>query len=267
MTKRVELLLIDPQNDFCNDGGSLYVPGADEDSKRVAAMIDRLLPRLDDIHVTLDQHHLMDVAHPPFWKDADGKSPDPFTIITADDIRQGRWIPVVPSLTQKMIDYASSLEAGQRYPLCIWPPHCLIGCTGAAIVPEIVDSLSRWSEKKRATVDFVSKGSNVFTEHYSAVQAEVPDPSDPSTQVNTRLISALESADMVLIAGEAGSHCVANTVRDIVNGFSSDEVVKKLYLLTDGMSPVPGFEAQQVQFIKDMVALGMNLATTEDVLK
>jgi hypothetical protein len=44
----------------------------------------------------------------------------------------------------------------------------------------------------------VTKGSNMFTEHY-AVFADVPDPKDPSTQLNTPFI---EEADVIIFSGE-----------------------------------------------------------------
>ena len=31
MSKRIELLIIDPQNDFCDPSGALYVGGAEND--------------------------------------------------------------------------------------------------------------------------------------------------------------------------------------------------------------------------------------------
>ena len=43
-------------------------------------------------------------------------------------------------------------------------------------------------------------------------------------------------ADLIFVAGEAGSHCLANTVRDIANNFGDDTYVKKLVLLTDATS-------------------------------
>ena len=131
----------------------------------------------------------------------------------------------------------------------------------------VQDALNNWASNNTATVDFVSKGSNPFTEHYSGVKAEVPDPKDPTTQLNTGLITTLEEADMVLIAGEAGSHCVANTVRDIVEGFSDPKIIEKLVLLTDGISPVPGFEQAQQDFIDEMSAKGMKMSTTTEVLR
>ena len=265
--KKIHLLLIDPQFDFCDPAGALFVPGAKEDMERVGLMLNRIGDKLEDVHVTLDQHHLLDVAHPLMWKGSDGKMPDPFTIITADDIESGKWTPVIPSFTRKMLAYAMALESSGRYPLCIWPPHCLIGDPGAAVVDDVRMGLTDWVGKNHGIINFVSKGSNIWTEHYSAVKAEVPDSSDPSTQMNTRLIQTLEEADEILIAGEAGSHCLANTVRDIANGFSDDSYIAKFTLLTDATSPVPGFEALQDDFIAEMTARGMKLSTTEDVLK
>jgi len=264
--KTVHLLVIDPQEDFVNPKGALFVPGAEKDMPRVAALIKRLGGKLDDIHVTLDSHHFVDVAHPVMWKDAKGKHPAPFTIITAADVRDGVWTPTQPGLTKRMIAYVQALEKGGRYPLCIWPPHCLIGSAGYAVVPELFDALCTWEREQFGVVDYVSKGSNIYTEHYSAVKAEVPDPEDPTTQLNTRLIQTLQEADLVAIAGEAGSHCLCHTVTDIADAFGNDDYVKKLVLLTDGTSPVPGFEKLQDEFIKKMTARGMQQSTTVDFL-
>jgi nicotinamidase-related amidase len=115
-------------------------------------------------------------------------------------------------------------------------------------------------------VDFVTKGSNPWTEHFSAVQAEVPDPEDPSTQVNTRFIQTLETADIILLAGEALSHCLANTVRDVARSFSDPKYVQKLILLTDASSNVTGFENYGADFVRDLTVLGMKTSTTDTVL-
>jgi len=265
--KKIHLLIIDPQHDFCDPSGALFVPGAEEDMKsRLPAMVKRLGSKIDDIHVTLDCHHLVDIAHPAMWKGTDGKEPGPFTIITSQEIENGRWSPVVPSLTRRFIDYTKGLEQSGRYPLCIWPAHCLIGSVGNTVVPELFGELLEWEQKNLALVDYVSKGSNIYTEHYSAVKAEVPDPDDPSTHVNTQLVRTLMEADVLVVAGEAGSHCLANTVRDIAAEFGDDSYVSKMVLLTDATSPVPGFEHFQDAFVQEMTARGMKLSTTIDFL-
>lgn len=271
--QKIDLIVIDPQDDFCNPSGALFVKGADEDMKRVTTMVKRIGQKLNDIHVTLDSHHLMDIAHPMFWKDSAGNHPPIFTIITANDVKQGKWTPTQlgkkdakTTVAEYAINYTQTLEKNGRYPLCIWPPHCLIGSKGHAIVPELFDALRTWEEQNTAFVDFVTKGSNLWTEHYSAVQADVPDPADPSTQVNTKFITTLINVDVIAVAGEASSHCVSNTMRDVIRNFGDPAYAKKIVILTDGMSAVPGFEKFQDDFYKEMAGLGVKTSTTVDFL-
>ena len=269
MAEKIELLIIDPQVDFCDKKGALYVEGAEFDMERLAAMIDRIGKKISKIDVTLDCHHKIDVAHPGMWRNSEGKSPDPFTIIESKDIKNGIWLPIYPSEIKRFIQYTESLEASGRYPLCIWPPHCLIGTEGNNVLPILAQSLDKWIDMRERNINYVSKGSNIFTEHYSAIKAEVPDPSDPTTQIDSRdagLINSLMQADIVAIAGEAGSHCLANTVRDIANGFNDDSYIKKLVLLEDATSPVTGFETFQTDFITEMTARGMQISNTVDFL-
>lgn len=266
MSKRIELLIIDPQVDFCDPSrGALYVPGAEHDMSRLAAMIRRLKLKLDDIHVTLDSHHFIHIAHPIFWKDSQGNHPAVFTKITRTDVEDGVWTPTMPGMYRRALAYVRKIEQNGRYELTIWPPHCLIGSPGHTVFPELFSALTEW-EERFAVVDYVTKGSNILTEHYSAVQADVPDAADASTQINTRLIRTLENADIVVIAGEARTHCVANTVRDIANNFGDDSFVKKMVLLADAASDIPGFEAHAQAFLSEMTGRGMQLSTTTEFL-
>lgn len=263
---RLHGLIIDPQEDFCNPHGSLFVPGADGDMTRLAAMVRRLGAQTEALHVTLDSHHTIDIAHPVWWQDASGNHPAPFTIITAKDVEAGRWTASNSPARERSQQYVQHLAINGRYPLCIWPYHCLIGSAGHAVVPELHRALSDWEATVLAPVDYVTKGSNIWTEHYSALRADVPDPTDPLTLPNEKLIQALREADLVFVAGEAGSHCVANTVRDIVEAFGDPALLQKLVLITDATSPVTGFEALQKQYLADMAALGLKTATTTDFL-
>ncbi|MFT5683912.1 MAG: nicotinamidase/pyrazinamidase [Myxococcota bacterium] len=264
--QKLHLVVIDPQNDFCDRSGSLHVPGADRDMDRLAVMIRRLSGKLSDIHVTLDSHRKVDISHPLWWRDAAGSHPAPFSVITAADVTSGKWTTWLPSTRSRSLTYLSELERRGRYPHVIWPEHCLIGDEGHNVFPLISEAIHEWEDRRFAMADFVTKGSNPWTEHFSAVQAEVPDPTDPSTQVNAGLIATLQSADVVLLAGEALSHCLANTVRDIADCFADPSTISKLVLLTDAASPVTGFEAQADTFVRELTARGMRTATTADFL-
>ena len=263
---KVDLLIIDPQMDFMDTPskpGSLAVPGADGDMRRLASLVADFGPSLNDIHVTLDSHHVLDIAHPTWWSDAAGAAPAAFTLISVEDVRSGKWRARIPAFAKRSLDYVQALADEGRYMLCIWPEHCVIGSEGHMIHPELFGELCAWERKNLAVVDMVTKGSNPFTEHYSGLKAEVPDDEDASTQMNMGLIQTLEKADMILIAGEALSHCVANTVRDIAASFDPS-AVSKLVLLADCCSPVPGFEKQGQDFIQELSALGMRVMSSAD---
>lgn len=271
--KNIQLIVIDPQNDFCDpDKGSLFVQGANNDMTRLANMVGRIGSKIDDIHVTLDSHHQIHVAHPMYWKDSSGNHPNPFTIITAKEVRDGVWTTARPAWLRNTrkgfgaLDYVESLEANGKYPLCIWPPHCLIGHWGHNVFPVLLDALDKWEQQEFAAVNFVTKGSNYHTEHYSAICADVTDPTDHTTLMNKGLLETVIEADDILLSGEAGSHCLASTGRDADAFFGNDSFVKKLVLLKDTTSPVPGFEHLQDAFIRDMTAKGMRVTTTVDYL-
>ena len=206
---KVHLVIIDGQNDFCDlPGAALPVTGADADMKRISTMIRRIGHRLEDIHCTMDSHRLIDIAHPAFWMDQNGKQPPPFTFITDKDIEGGIWMPRNPAFRKRTLDYTKALEATGKYVLCIWPAHCLIGTWGQNMHDELNKALQEWSSKEFAMVDYVTKGSNPWTEHYGALMAEVPDPSDPGTALNTNFLTMLSQADVIGVCGEASSHCV-----------------------------------------------------------
>src|SRR3954466_11079887 len=98
MTRVAQLLIIDPQNDFCDVPAAwrpvdpltgaaiapaLPVAGAHADMQRTATFIRTAGAALGDITITLDSHHRIDIAHPTFWRRADGADVAPFTTITA----------------------------------------------------------------------------------------------------------------------------------------------------------------------------------------
>lgn len=270
--KKIHALIIDGQVSFCDPKGELYVKGADKDMERLAKMVRRLKDKLDDIHVTLDSHHAVHIAHPIFWKDKKGQHPPLYTIIKSQDVKDGIWTTTKPSLFKRGLNYVMELEKNARYPLCIWPPHCLIGTIGQTVYPVLNEALQEWCNDF-ASIDYVTKGSNILTEHYSAIVADVPDPSDPGTQMNTNFINTLNEADIVLLSGEASSHCLKNTLEDLLNYFKDDSMFSKIVLLTDATSPVPGFEHLEKQMIKSMTTdrvaakkTPIQLTTTVDFL-
>ncbi len=280
MKERIQFLIIDPQNDFCDLPPSwqslnpltqarmvpaLPVSGAHADMQRLAALIQTGKRGISEIVMTLDSHHRVDVAHPPFWVQANGADVSPFTTISAQQVRKGLFKPRNAGALPRVLAYLDELEARARYTLMVWPIHCEIGTWGHNIHADVQEACNAWEEAHLSAVQQVYKGANPWTEHYSAMQAEVPDPADPDTQLNQGLIDRLDLADMLLIAGEASSHCVKATTEHLVDNLASQRM-DKVVLLTDCMSPVGGFEQQAERFLGDMRARGVQLRTSQEVL-
>lgn len=293
---KIHVIVVDPQNDFvvADDGyghsGALVVPGAQDDMARVASMIDRLGDRIDDIHVTLDSHQTIGIERPRWWKRVgDGAEPAPFTILgihpdgrrivkfTADAAglhpTDEEYTTYLPSMLNKggptgkgSFGYLEALATKGRYPHVVWTEHCRVGSWGWGVVPVLDAALYRWERQQFGRVNYVVKGNNPWTEHFGGIEAEVPDPVDPSTQVNTRLIQTLEEADIIAVTGEALSHCVANTASQVATYFSDPKYIGKMVFLRDASSNVPGFEFLGDKFLSDMHQRGMKTSTTTEFL-
>ena len=106
------------------------------------------------------------------------------------------------------------------------------------------------------SINWVMKGQNLLTEMYSAMKADVEVESDESTKFNQVFFDELQNSEKLLVCGQAMSHCVNFTVRDIVGKW--DEVrLGDLVLLTDCASSVPGFEESGSKFLKEMSEKGV----------
>ncbi|CAN7247715.1 hypothetical protein [Acidovorax sp. Leaf78] len=286
MARNIQLLVIDPQNDFCDlpadwhpaqtgqppgsrTAPSLPVAGAHADMQRLAAFIRTQGARFDAITVTLDSHQRFDIAHPGFWQQAGGSAVAPFTPITAAQVRSGAFTPRSAAALPRTLAYLDALEAQGRYTLMVWPVHCEIGSWGHGVHADVLSACGDWQLQQQRAVHNVFKGTNPWTEHYSAIQAEVVDAADPDTALNTRLLAALDTADLLLIAGEASSHCVRSTTEHIVQHLPRLQAAgarpSHIVLLTDCMSPVGGFEPQHQAFLDAMRAQGVQLATSTEI--
>lgn len=279
------LLIIDPQRDFMDyPDSALPISGANDDMERLAKMIDRVGSRLADIHVTLDSHQVIHVGHGSMWRDKDGNMPDPFTIISSDDIKTGIWRPrnelAKPpelegrTLGEFMLWYTQQLEVLRTHPfnvLQIWPEHCIIGTPGYDIQSDLVAVLHNWARREFANIDFVAKGTTTFVEHFGAYMAEVPLPTVPSTGLNASALDDLSKADVIGVGGEAGSHCVMSTVDQIAANIG-EEHIAKFHILVDATSPVPqppgGPNYPEIldEWFHAMEKRGMTLTTTEKFL-
>jgi nicotinamidase-related amidase len=290
--KNLHLLLIDVQKDFCFPEGSLYVGGrngrgAIDDSRRIAEFVHKNLGALTNITTTMDTHFAFQIFFPSFWLDAAGAPLQPFREIAADDVRSGRVRPnpAVASwlcggnyawLVEQCAFYCEELERAGKYKLYLWPPHCLLGSDGHALVGLLHEARLFHAFVRSAQSWCEVKGGNPLTENYSVLRPEVLMRHDgqPLAQRNAQFVKTLLASDAVIIAGQAASHCVKSSIDDLLGEIVAQDpkLARKVYVLTDCMSSVTvpdgkgGFHADFTPQAEDaqrrFADAGMHLVTS-----
>ncbi len=104
---------------------------------------------------------------------------------------------------------------------------------------------------------------NPLTEHFSVFKAEMPLENDPETQLNLKLINELQSFHSVLVCGQALTHCVNRSCRDLVQNWPKERTAD-IALITDCTSAIPGFENLAHEFLSFMKNIGCKVQTTYD---
>ena len=254
---RVALVLVDVQNTFCTPGFELFVAGrsgqgALDDSLRLCEFVYRNLGSITHVFPTLDAHGALQIFHPVLLVDKAGNHPEPFTIVSADDVAAGRWrmnqaaaggLGLDPAYADEHLRYYTrTLEQGGKYDLTIWPFHAMRGGIGYALVSAVEEAIFFHSIARYAPVDYQPKGDNPLTEHYSMLGPEVEEDQEgePLGRRNQPLIEELLRYDAVVIAGQAKSHCVAWTIQDLLDDptVRGRRLEEKVYLLEDCTSSV-----------------------------
>jgi nicotinamidase/pyrazinamidase len=275
---RTILFGVDVQGSFTNvvpqvdqqiiHDGELCVAGAMDDANRIAALIDRIGQKIHDAVFTMDSHSEWHISHTRWYKSSSGRNPNPFTVM--DNVNGEiigtdgeKYNCAISSLQAWTLHYLNALKLGGKFAHVLWPDHCLIGTPGHNIVPVVRQALLNWSNKYRNNVIFKTKGSNPLVEHFGIVHSEVEDPNDFTTKPDTGLITDLMTYDRILVLGQAKSHCVRESIMQIVR--LNPDFAKKCVLITDCMSNVTGFEQQGEDFVKDAVALGAQTCLSTDL--
>jgi nicotinamidase-related amidase len=250
---RTCLLVVDAQNTFCTPGFELFVgsrsgTGAVDDTRRLCSFLYRNLGTITQVVATLDTHQAFQIFHAPFLVDDAGHHPDPYTLVTPEDVAGGGWQVSLDAAEVMGIDreqaaghlraYVDALAAGGKYALTVWPFHAMLGGVGHALVSEVEEALFFHGTARYSQTRFEVKGRSPLTEHYSALGPEVSTGAHGERlgERNAALVELLLGFDAVIVAGQAKSHCVAWTVEDLLR--DAPGIAPRLYLLEDCSSPV-----------------------------
>jgi len=160
------------------------------------------------------------------------------------------------------LTYLEKIEEQGEFEHCIWPEHCITGTWGSAVDTVVAGCLREWSVSgpDARFVRYITKGSHPMTEHFGAFRAQVAIANANETHVNMSLIEQLDLFDVIYIAGKAESHCVANSLKQIME--LAPNIAKKFVVLEDTMSPVPGFEDLANPIYEKAREMGVKFETT-----
>ena len=253
---RLCVLAVDIQNTFCIPDFELFIAGrsgtgAVDDNRRLCTFLYRNLGEITQIFPSLDTHHAMQVFHAIWLVDEHGNHPDPYTLVSVQDVATGRWQmnAAVAEALGIDVDYADRhltyytrrLAEGGKYDLTIWPYHAMLGGIGHALVSAVEEAVFFHGLARYSNPEFQVKGDNPLTEHYSLLGPEVTEGPDGDRLggKNAKLIEKLLTFDAVVVAGQAKSHCLAWTIDDLLGDEDvREQLAERTYLLEDCTSPV-----------------------------
>jgi len=234
----------------------------------------------------MDTHQAMQIFHSIFYINDKGEHPSPFTLISEEDIKKGVWkfnpsvghsLGISAADAQRhLLHYTHTLKEGGRYDLTVWPYHAMLGGIGYALVSSIEEAIFFHTIARYSQPDFQIKGNIPQTENYSVLGPEVLKDAGGReiAQRNTRFIQKLLKFDVVIIAGQAKSHCVAWTIDDLLGDIliRDKKLAEKVYLLEDCTSPVvvPGvmdYTAQADAAFRRFAEAGMHVVRSIDPIK
>jgi nicotinamidase/pyrazinamidase len=277
----VGVLVIDAQNDFCENRGqkgSLYIEGSAEDMRRGSQFILDNRDKIRQIYASFDVHSQMQIFHAAWWiETATGKHPSPYTKITLEDIDNGVYVAVIEKEWSR--EYVRLLEEQKEFDNLIWPNHCLQGTWGSLMHQSVAYAISEWQYNYGSAISLetLNKGWQPGYEFFGIFRPQVQYQGDHYTWFNTAFAEKLNENDVLYVFGEAESHCVGLSIKQLLQVANKEteslsnhslavSLLGKIVLLTDCMSDVQGYEGvMQPVFKEACEKYGMRMQKHDEV--
>ncbi|MDR1379430.1 MAG: hypothetical protein LBJ36_10330 [Synergistaceae bacterium] len=253
------LVLIDPQNDFCDRRGSLYVEGAEADIERLSSYIAQAdKAAISAIFVSLDSHDDVAIFHPTFWINEAGERPAPFTQIAP--VGFGSKWKVAALENEPFARRTFEVIEAKGLTLMIWPEHCVVSTWGHQVAEPLLKAFKGWRERTNFPIRYVFKGENPYTDQFSVFEGV--NSAYPETAFNENFFARLASFEKVTFAGEALSHCVGESILSYRRRLAlQGKMEQRVRLLVDCASPVGGFDRDaSLRLLQDA---GVEFVTSE----
>lgn len=119
------------------------------------------------------------------------------------------------------------------------------------------------SVARKCVDSMINKGTDPYSEMYGIIKPEY----SKENFLNTPVLTAIEKYDEIYVVGEAASHCLMESVKQIAEHFvNRPEVTQKITVLEDCTSPITGYEADTaVAFDNFKSSYGIKFAKSTDI--
>lgn len=265
--QKILVIGIDYQNDFVlpdksqvADGepyGTLSVPGSKGDIERFTRFVYNNCDKITRVFLSIDTHFVYQIFHGSMWRDSDGNPVAPYTMIAPNDLDSGkyRFVGGNPAIAQQCVETLAKAGKGGVY---IWPYHCMTGTFGWCPETQLMQMVHFHSAarktigKERPVPTF--KGTDIHSEMYGFLEPEFNPKGD--ALINKAVLDVLMRVDnstgepkfeydQIFVGGEAGTHCLPESVRQILKRFANyPDFTQRITILEDCTSPISGFEQQ-----------------------
>jgi nicotinamidase-related amidase len=265
---------IDLQNDFVipdksqvADGqpyGSLSVPGAAGDIERFTRFIYNNCDKITRIFLSIDTHFVYQIFHGSMWLDENGNHPAPYTMIEPKHLADGsfRFVGGNPIVAKQCVE---TLAAAGKGGVFIWPYHCVTGSFGWNLEAQLMQMV-HFHSAARKTIGIerpvpTFKGTDIHSEMYGFLEPEFNPKGD--SLINKQVLDVLARTDAtsgepkfeydkIYIAGEAGSHCLLESTRQILKHFANyPDFTQRITILRDCTSPVVSPDVDFAKIMND----------------
>lgn len=212
------LIIIDPQNDFVDRKGSLYVPGSEKAIKNICKFIQTRGGYIEDILISQDTHQKFSIGFPVFWN----SNLHPFDKISIKDILNDKIKPVY--IRPTWIDqFKKQFKKYRHEELTVWPDHCIEGSWGWCFPDELIQTLNDWNIIHHRNYKTYKKGYIPELEAYSLM---TDFKIGSNIEISIKTPPPIFGYSKVYICGFCKDICVAETLYDLKeNDYFKDKLV------------------------------------------
>jgi nicotinamidase-related amidase len=276
---RVAHFAIDFALTFCRRGGELSLfPHAMKDVNNVRRHLWRNGRVYTSFEFTMDAHGIWHIGNRTNWVDRNGKHPETIIQVTPENFEKEWWLNRNAAFAMygddarweelhQHVAFLVQKLARRGLPLTIWPVHGVLGAVDSCIVPSLHQDVQFLALAAGAHHKILAKGVEDLWEEYSPFSSGVARFFDGARSIspNDDALRRLMRNDMIVISGEALSHCVGMALLDFIEYCLevNPKLLERIFLLVDCTSAVPGFEAQAAEILQKAKAAGIRIVPSD----